>query len=196
MSKKNSRYRYADTPDELWEILQQLFKGDDRTAVIVGSAFIDDVLEQLLRQHFKEAETYALKNFPGSKRQVEKSFASTLHDLFGPERPLGSFKAKIDLCFALGIVGFRGFTDLSTVRRVRNLFAHPILDIEKKKPISFSTPEVIRLCRSFSDAVIGMSPEKSPRGLFVIACILYSSALHIPIRRRQTLVEHAYQVVP
>ncbi len=196
MSKKSKRYLFTDTPDDLSEILDQVFKGDDRTTVIVGSAFINDILEQLLRFHFTQARSHALEKFPESKGKVEKAFATLNHDLFAPERPLGSFKAKIDLCFAIGLVGFRGFSDLSTIRSVRNLFAHPILDLELKKAISFATPEVIRLCKGFTNVITELSQDKTPRGLFTVACIMYSSALHIPVRQRTKLIEHGYQVVP
>ena len=82
-----------------------LAKESDRSAAIVGGAFLDDLLGEMLKAHFiddkKLQEALLLEN-----------------------RPLGAFSARIDIAFALGLIPRSIHTDLHRIRQIRNAFAH------------------------------------------------------------------------
>jgi hypothetical protein len=81
-------------------------KGTDRAYAIVAAALIEDLLERLHIKHFVP---------PASKE--DSLFA-------GPNAPLGSFSAKIDLAYRLGFISARLCSDLHLLRKIRNRFAH------------------------------------------------------------------------
>jgi hypothetical protein len=57
--------------------------------------------------------------------------------LFGADKPLGTFRNKILVAYAIDLFGNVTFENLEAIRHIRNAFAHA------KIPISFQTPEVI-----------------------------------------------------
>ena len=83
----------------------ELQGASDRAAAIVGASLVDesltDALRTMLHQHSK-----------------------TLARLFDQPGPIGTFSAKIDLGLAIGAYGERLHSDLDTIRRIRNRFAH------------------------------------------------------------------------
>jgi DNA-binding MltR family transcriptional regulator len=64
------------------------------------------------------------------RRDLEEYIAKKLVDdkavakLFGGFGPLSTFNAKIEFGFALGLLPRHVYTDLRTIRKIRNLFAH------------------------------------------------------------------------
>jgi DNA-binding MltR family transcriptional regulator len=56
-----------------------------------------------------------------AKRLVDDKAVAKLFEGFGP---LSTFSAKIEFAFALGLLPKHVHTDLRTIRKVRNLFAH------------------------------------------------------------------------
>jgi DNA-binding MltR family transcriptional regulator len=75
----------------------------DRACAVLAGALLDSLLKRLLRKAM----------LPDSSRE-----------LFRAQGPLGSFAAKSDLAFALGLISREDHTELTFVRRVRNDFAH------------------------------------------------------------------------
>ena len=90
---------------DLEQFLDSMVQESDRAAVIVGVAQLDAELERLLTKHFLPS--------PESR-----------DPLFEPERPLGSFAAKIDLAYRLGLISTELTRALHLLRRLRNDFAH------------------------------------------------------------------------
>jgi hypothetical protein len=86
-------------------IALQMLEERGRGAVLVGVARVDAALERLLLS--------VLLPSPG------RSDA-----LFQPDRPLGSFGARISLAHRLGLIEAPVERALHTLRRVRNAFAH------------------------------------------------------------------------
>ncbi|MCS5691769.1 hypothetical protein NZK33_07190 [Cyanobium sp. FGCU-6] len=86
-------------------IALQMLEERGRGAVLVGVARVDAALERLLLS--------VLLPSPG------RSDA-----LFQPDRPLGSFGARISLAHRLGLIESPVERALHTLRRVRNAFAH------------------------------------------------------------------------
>jgi hypothetical protein len=81
-------------------------KESDRAAAVLTPAYIDTLLEQLLRQYLRDS-------------------AST-DRLFDADRGIATFSAKIDMTHALGLINDEAASDLHRVRKVRNQFAHSV----------------------------------------------------------------------
>lgn len=98
------------SPDDLASdaartIALQMLQERGRGAVLVGAARVDAALERLLQAVLLPA--------PGS-----------MDPFFQPDRPLGSFGARITLAARLGLIEPPVEQALQTLRRVRNGFAH------------------------------------------------------------------------
>lgn len=91
---------------EFMNALPELDRDSDRGSAILGAAILDVALERILNQLF------------------ELPAASGDDELFSPERPLGSFAAKINLSARLGLLTREFAVALHLVRRLRNDAAH------------------------------------------------------------------------
>lgn len=78
--------------------------------------------------------------------------------LFGDTRPLGNFSAKIDLSFALGLIGGENYKRLTTIRKIRNEFAHA------DEFVDFHTPAIQKLLLKLTDE---SSAKSSPETAFI-----------------------------
>lgn len=88
--------------------LKQEFKGSsDRAAAIIGGAFLEDILETILRYYFI-----------GDKK----------HDslLFEGNGILGTFSSKISLAYRIGLISKGEYEKLEVIRSIRNRFAHEL----------------------------------------------------------------------
>lgn len=113
-------------PDDLKDLssfFSELQQETDRGLPLVAAALID---EKLL-------ETLLAFLCPG------KSADRLLTD---PNAPLGTFSARINACFSLGLIDEIEYREISLVRRIRNLFAH------SRHGLTFSDEKVVGLCAS------------------------------------------------
>jgi DNA-binding MltR family transcriptional regulator len=92
-----------------WKALHQEFaKESDRAAVILTASILDNLLRALI-----------------AARLVPVSSAGD--DLFdGANAPLGTFSARIEVAYRLGLISVKFTRDLHLMRRIRNDFAHDI----------------------------------------------------------------------
>lgn len=108
--------------------IRGLTRESERSLVILGAAQLDIILERLLRN--------VLQPQPGSDDK-----------LFGPDRPLGSTYAKINLAYRLGIIDADVERALQLIRRIRNDFAHSIEDATLSAgPHRDRLNELVKLC--------------------------------------------------
>jgi len=84
-----------------------------------------------------------------------------IESLFGAMRPLGTFSARIDMAFAMGLIGPAGRRDLHLIRKIRNDFGHVAGFLD------FSQPGIASRClelrHNIKDAADG------PRAHFISA---------------------------
>ena|SRR5579862_6438575 len=92
---------------EIRTLVAGLMQEGERAAVVVGAARLELALERLL--------TRVMQPHPGGS-----------DNLFDPERPLGTFSAKISLAFRLGLLDPKVESALQLIRRIRNEFAHSV----------------------------------------------------------------------
>ena len=146
------------TPPNLQEYagMMKAFVGlDDRSLVLMSAAWVDDALEIFLKRRMLD-----------DKMVIDK--------LFGPDRPLGSFSSRINLGYALGHIGKTVWSDLESVREIRNAFAHVrhalTFDDESIKTRSSQLKTNDLIPTPFRNS------NESPKGLFslcTIALIIY-----------------------
>jgi DNA-binding MltR family transcriptional regulator len=96
-------YRNQDEKDAHAEIEAS----PDRVAAIVSAAFVDDKLAVALKARVHH-----------DKDITER--------LFSHSGALGTFSAKIDFAFMIGMFSKEAVEDLHTIRKVRNEFAHTL----------------------------------------------------------------------
>ena len=101
------------SPNELPEFadfIAEFNSESDRAAAIIGAAKIDLLLCKTLQK--------ILKN-PGTKKD----------NLLDNSGPLGSFSARINLVYRLGVIDKEFAKLLHIVRKIRNSFAHELLGV-------------------------------------------------------------------
>jgi DNA-binding MltR family transcriptional regulator len=125
---------------------------DDRTAVLITAAWIDDALSELFRRNLLD-------------RKKEQD------DLLKPEGPLGSSFVKAKLGYMLGWIYPDLYAELRRLREIRNLFAH------SREMISLSRPSLRDRCRALQLAEAfnmggPIRPARSPRQRLIISAVL------------------------
>lgn len=125
-------------------------------------------------EHFEQyrAETHEMRNDRGAaillatnlENALQSAVVRTLQvpqktrkELFGIDSPIGTFSYKIIIAHALRIIGSETRSNLDTIRRIRNVFAHA------KIPISFETPAIIQACAALKlPALLPPLPPSKP----------------------------------
>jgi DNA-binding MltR family transcriptional regulator len=144
--------------------LREFENETDRGAALVGAAVIDHRLIDTLRAFM-----------------VSNKAAGRLLD--GGKAPLGTFSARIDATYALGLINTHEEHELHLIRKIRNEFAH------RKHGTTFADPKISSLCDRLKSDLAAPRESYEPRHLFINAVILTSLALtyraeHVASERR------------
>ena len=101
------------------KLIAEATEESDRAVAILLCAELDELLLKIIE-----------------KRIVSRNKNQDSPDLLSPMGPLGSFSARIEIAYGLGVIDKIVAHDLHTVRRIRNLFAHRThgLYFESEKP--------------------------------------------------------------
>lgn len=94
-----------DHIEDLSRFVDELHRETDRGLPLVGAALIDAKLLETLESFFVEGK-------------------AAKHLLTEAHGPLSSFSARIDACFALGLIDEFEYHEISLIRKIRNEFAH------------------------------------------------------------------------
>ena len=92
--------------DELDSLVQQFGKESDRACVILVAVLLDNTLKRILRATLAQV-----------------SGSDTLFDGYSP---IGTFAARIDCAYKLGLISGSLCGDLHKIRKLRNDFAHDV----------------------------------------------------------------------
>lgn len=114
--------------EDLAKFVEELKRETDRGLPLVGAALIDEKLLETL-------EAFACP---------ERSMGKLLNE---GTAPLGTFSARTELCYALGLIDDFEHREISLVRKVRNEFAHA------KHGTSFKTEKIAGLCSSLNSGL-------------------------------------------
>lgn len=128
----------------------------DREAVIAYSALLEGILEDTLL-----ANMLVLNE-------------TRFNELFRDQNaPLQSLSAKIILAHSLGIISDEMRVQMTTVRKLRNAFAHTILAIDFQSPTIAREAMKLDVKRMLLPHVTTTFEESGPRGRFEDACTLF-----------------------
>ena len=105
---------------EVQQVFAVLNEQPDLACVVAGAAFLDAGLESILSSHF-------LSQRVGN-------------NLLRPDGPLGSFGARADLAYCLGLTSPEHYGDIRLIAKVRNRFAHSHLQL------TFADFEIQTMC--------------------------------------------------
>jgi DNA-binding MltR family transcriptional regulator len=123
LSEKETE-RYFQRLEMLKEFSRLFDYGEasDRAVAIVGPAFLDALLSDTLIEFMVD-----------DAKEVQR--------LLQPEGPLGTYGSRITACYCLGLIGPIITSDLRTVGKIRNRFAHDLR-------ATFSDPKIGQWCRA------------------------------------------------
>ncbi len=146
LSEKEAE-RYFQRQEMLLEF-SRLFdykEASDRAVAIVGPAFLDTLLGDILIEFMVD-----------DIREV--------NELLKPDGPLGSWGNRVRVCYCLGLIGEIVTADLKLVGKIRNRFAHDIR-------AGFSDPTISQWCqqlRWYKETMGDPPPGATNRDLFQV----------------------------
>jgi hypothetical protein len=137
---------------EFFPFLHDLRFESDRGAVLLCCAYLDDLLRDTLAAFFVQG--------PEANQLLE-----------GFNAPLGTFSARIAAAHALALITDVEFKELTTLRKIRNEFAH-------SKTATFADQKIADLCRNLTYSVpdIEGKPPVPPQGRFTTAAVGLTTA--------------------
>lgn len=119
---------------------------NDRSIAVVGPAFLDSLLHEMLASYFVQND-----------REIER--------LLRPDGPLGTYSARATACYCLGLLAEPVLADLRLVGKVRNRFAHEL-------GASFDDPRISSWCSALNWHRFSLGheppPGATPRDLFQV----------------------------
>jgi mannitol operon repressor len=105
----------------------------------------------------------------------------------GANAPLGTFSARIEACYALGLTSDDEHNDLTLIRRIRNEFAHNI-------ETTFGTPSIVSRCsqlrlkaEDYGDVKVGSAGQFQTAAISVITNLI-NRPQYVSQERRVTKV--------
>ena len=126
---------------------KEISEQTDRGAALICATWLDEELSAAIKTKFINSDN--------EKRVFESNC------------PLSTFSSKIEIAYSLGLLSKRNYSDLTIIRKIRNDFAHSILD-SNSEPVSFNTQQIRDRCYSLKR----VEDEKfdSPRHSFLRSC--------------------------
>lgn len=145
-------------------------ENNDRAVAIIGPAFLDSLLEQVLTNFLIEDE-----------REVSR--------LLSYDQPIGSFGNRTSMAYCLGLIEKTVRDDLRLVGKIRNRFAHRL-------DVTFETPPIRDWCLALKWHRLGTVREPpadaTPRDYFQVGvnqlvCYLNGIVDFVRMSRRQKI---------
>jgi len=147
LSEKEAE-RYFQRQEMLLEF-SRLFdykEASDRAVAIVGPAFLDTLLSDILTEFMVDD-------------------IKEVSELLKPDGALGSWGNRVRVCYCLGLIDKIVMADLKLVGKIRNRFAHDIR-------ADFSAPEISQWCHKLQWHKVAMMhnppPDATDRDLFQV----------------------------
>ena len=154
------------------KILKELQHGTDRSRAIVGATIIETQLEKLLSIHLVN-----------NSKLKKKSF-----DYNGF---LGTFSAKINACFLLGLISKKLYNDIDRIRDIRNTFAHNLINCDFNRPDIKSEVHKLKLLQ---EAFSSNWEKQNVPMMFLMEVSLIYVALIKKIVRNKPINELPYEI--
>lgn len=173
---KQHEYKSAEHWDDVLD--REFRKESDRAAVILTASLFDNALTQLLRTSLVASPT-------------------TSDDLLdGPNSPISTFSARINVSYRIGLISKRFCRDLHLIRVIRNQFAHNVAECTFED--SSVRSRVLELAKSscLIERNLKMRAknfEKGPRGDFLMTSSWMLWALNNNIENAEAIEEARHE---
>lgn len=151
--------RHAD----LQGFQQEFQKESDRAAAVLGAAYLDESLRQLIAASLVDSPT-------------------EVDDLLGPNRPLGSFSSRIRAAHCMGLISDGERDDLNRINGIRNRFAH---DLHGLRFTDDWAKEECAVLRCAKEALALLGGPCDARHQFNTTVAILSAQLGVRILQRQ-----------
>jgi hypothetical protein len=89
------------------DVREEIDLGSPRATAIVGAAFVEDHLQRLIQARLVDDQ-------------------KVVDNIFGPNSALGTFSAKINVGYLMGLYSKETYRELDCIRTIRNDFAHEL----------------------------------------------------------------------
>lgn len=123
--------------EQIISLSQELNKETERGEALLASAYLDNLLSELIATQFAIA--------PEESRRLE---------LFeGPTAPFANFSARIRVAYAFGLLSKDEYNDINLIRKIRNEFAHQLTGL------SFDSDAIAAHCRRLISAKVDGEPS-------------------------------------
>ena len=141
---------------EAYNIHTALQKESSRGAILIGMAYLDNLLERLI-----------VKVFIGSNKHLK--------DLLSFNGPLGGLSSRVNILYSVGLLPKNIFEDLNTLRKIRNIFSHSF-DIH-----DFSNPKIapeIKKLNNIKNALVNTNDEAAITELLTGTIAYYGGVIY------------------
>ena len=167
--------REPPTAEDVQDLISDLSAVDDRATAVIAGIMVEDALSALLLS---------------GMITLDKTARS---ELFGPDKPLSGFAAKIRVAHAFGLCDTASCKSLTLIKDIRNTFVHA------PRRVTFDTPAI-------ADAVKKLTPKnmllvyariadrpiiasgplafRTKRNAFLTMCLFYEINLRNTIKAR------------
>lgn len=152
----NSKNSNRSQLQEVLSLRTVLSEETDRGCALMAAAYLDSELAKLIRARLVNDEKLA-------------------KDLLEFNGPLGSFSARIDFAYMLGLISSATRSNLHLLRKIRNEFAHVVSNI------SFKTSEISSRCHELTG--FGLSKNLKPRAKFIRSMMITAASIHAALPR-------------
>lgn len=137
------------------EISEQIDRKNDRAVAIISAAMVEDRLQWLIEAKF-------IAGLSSTRRER----------LFGGFGPLATFSSKIEIAYALGVIGEQVHGQLRQIGRIRNKFAHEF------RRLRFADPEIAKLIDELRQYDRDKwANETNPMRIYHLACLICMTTL-------------------
>lgn len=119
---------YANSFKKEINFLDEIEKQSDRGAAILLTSWLEEELADCLKSKFINIQNNAT-------------------NVFQRNGPLSTLSSKIEISYLLGFISEENYKNLKIIKRVRNEFAHSLLD-KKENPINFESEHIKNRCYS------------------------------------------------
>ncbi len=154
--------------DDIKGFLEEFQGETDRAAVVLGAAYVDECLKQLMTGFLIDDSTKVANLLEGA---------------------LESFASRISASYCMGLISEDEYHDLQSIREIRNGFAHDL------HGLSFSTPWIKNKCAELQlprEAPLWPGSQPGARNQFTVTIAL----LALQLRLRTLQQEGQRCVVP
>ena len=161
--RKNGTQTLPHLNADVVRLVDDLEKETDRGVALLGAAFLDDVLDVMIRGALVNDE-------------------EAINKLCGTGRPLESFGARTHMAYCVGLLGQDIYHDLNLIREIRNDFAH-------RQPTHFGLQEIKDKCGQL-ECISCMMPDKATHGRerFIASVVLIANHLMIVTSKQRRAV--------